>query len=260
MFEELKQHESKFAERIAEIKERRTASQWGWYPFPIIPGKIGAFDGLLTGANRQLFEDTTPRSIADIGAADGDLAFFLESLGHSVDIFEGGLPGLEAARILKEELDSRASVNEINLDEDFELPRRYDLALLLNTLYHVKNPFNALERLARVADACILSTRIARWIPTGKSFRRRRIDMSDLPLAYLLDAYEANPHDPTNYWIFSEAGLKRLVARAGWTVADFTVYGAVEDSEPASEKDGRAWCLLKSNVTDEVKPGAISPS
>jgi hypothetical protein len=65
-------------------------------------------------------------------------------------------------------------------------------------------------------------------------------------VAYLVAPQECN-NDCTNYWIFSEEGLRRILARTGWDVCDFTTVGNRVDSDPASpEGDERAFCLVKS--------------
>jgi hypothetical protein len=66
-------------------------------------------------------------------------------------------------------------------------------------------------------------------------------------LAYLLAPGETN-RDPTNYWIFSETALRRLVERIGWKVCDYVTVGVTRGSEPAREdRDERAFCLLQSD-------------
>ena len=115
-------------------------------------------------------------------------------------------------KLLARELSSPAGVHDLNLDGQFTLPHPdYGLALFLGILYHLKNPFYVLETLAAYADWCILSTRIAQVTPS----KRTRIE--EEPVAYLLAPRESN-NDPTNYWIFSFAGLLTLLERTGWIV------------------------------------------
>jgi hypothetical protein len=67
------------------------------------------------------------------------------------------------------------------------------------------------------------------------------------PLAYLLASDECN-NDATNYWIFSEAGLKRILQRSGWNVLDFYTVGDRRSSNPAdSNKDERAFVFARSS-------------
>src|SRR5262249_36994387 len=131
---------------------------------------------------------------------------------------------------------------DVDLDSQFALPRSdYDIVLLLGILYHLKNPFYVLEKLAYASEFCLLSTRIAKFTPNGYVMLR------DLPVAYLLDADEAN-HDPTNYWSLSEAGLRRLLSRTGWDVRAWVTLGDTVRSNPSSnDHDERAFCLIRSH-------------
>jgi tRNA (mo5U34)-methyltransferase len=57
--------------------------------------------------------------VADIGAADGDLAFFLESQGLSVDVIDNAETNfnfLGGVRILKEALNSSVTIRSVDLD------------------------------------------------------------------------------------------------------------------------------------------------
>jgi hypothetical protein len=72
------------------------------------------------------------------------------------------------------------------------------------------------------------------------------VALQNIPVGYLLAADECN-NDATNYWIFSEAGLRRLLHRTGWDVLDFGTVGATGMSDPATAKgDERAFCLVRS--------------
>ncbi len=94
------------------------------------------------------------RRIADIGAGDGDLAFFFEKMGFSVEIIDNEYTNfnrLEGARILKEKMNSSVEIRSVDLDSQFALPhKKLDAVFFLGTLYHLKNPFFVLEKLARV--------------------------------------------------------------------------------------------------------------
>ena len=73
----------------------------------------------------------------------------------------------------------------------------------------------------------------------------RKTDVSQVPLAYLLSDTELN-EDDSNFWIFSDAGLRRIVDRSHWRVLNFITVGA-NDSDPVSlQHDQRAFCLLQS--------------
>jgi hypothetical protein len=125
-----------------------------------------------------------------------------------------------------------------NVDSCRPLPAgSRSLAMFLGTLYHLKNPLGALERLREACGHCILSTRIAQGTADST------VQFGDQPLAYLLGRDECN-RDTTNYWIFSYGGLVRLASRAGWTVERSLRHGATRGSDP-SNRDERAYLLLR---------------
>jgi tRNA (mo5U34)-methyltransferase len=217
-----------------------------WYPYATLRN-VAILERLSTMAELNLLQLCRGQygKIADIGAADGDLAFFLEKQGLAVDMIENestNFNRLEGARILKHALDSSVTIRSVDLDSQFPLSdEKYDAILLLGTLYHLKNPFLILERLARMTRYCFVSTRIARQTADGQPLSR-------YPIAYLLGAQECN-NDDTNFWIFSEEGLKRLIDRTGWSVLSYLTIGDTTNSTPADpDRDERAFCLLQSNT------------
>lgn len=219
-----------------------------WYRY----GSLSNFthlDNLLTGANRSITELAGGQTIVDIGAADGDTAFALAKEGFHLQIVDHAatnMNGLRGARLLNDFLKLGVSIHDVNLDAQFQLPeQRYGLAIFLGILYHLKNPYLVLENLAQRAQHAIVSTRIARFIPTQAS----GVAVDKIALAYLLDAGEANG-DATNYWIFSEAGLRRIFHRTGWDVIDFMLVGDLAASNPIENNhDERAFALLRSRVS-----------
>ena len=232
----------------AELLDGKAALDPGfpWYPYDIMANLVH-FDRLLSRQHREVFTKIAGGTVADIGAADGDFGFFLErELNCAVDLIDHAptnFNGLRGARRLTEHLGSSARVHDIDLDEQFSLPQQnYSAIFLLGILYHLKNPFFVLERLARVSELCFLSTRVAALTPDHHT------RLTDVPVAYLLDPDEAN-HDSTNYWIFSLAGLRRILARTGWEVLDLITVGCTTGSDPgSSDRDERAFCLLRSAV------------
>jgi SAM-dependent methyltransferase len=218
-----------------------------WYPYPTIKN-LRHIDELLTVSGFNLPElcRGVHGKVADIGAADGDLAFFLEQNGFSVDAidFEAtNFNRMQGVRILKEALNSSVTIQSIDLDSQFSLPsEKYDTIFLLGILYHLKNPFFVLEKLARTARRCFLSTRVAQKTPDGHSFAK-------YPVAYLLEPEECN-RDSTNFWIFSGEGLKRLIDRSGWNILAYTTVGDTINSTPSDPAhDERAVCILESKET-----------
>ena len=213
-----------------------------WYPYESLTN-AGHIDRLLAGGHRDIFGTPGESPILDIGCGDGDLSFLFDSLGYPVTAIDhpstnhNGMAGVRALRNL---LGSRVEIVEADIDSQFTLPPgRFRLAIFLGLLYHLKNPFHALERLAKSCDYCLLSTRIARRFPDGSPMPPQH------PMAYLLAADELNADD-SNYWIFNEAGLRRLISRTHWEVVSLFTGGDTETSDPTStEHDERAFCLLR---------------
>jgi tRNA (mo5U34)-methyltransferase len=217
-----------------------------WYPYPTL-GNVGVLEQLLASIGLDFVQVCRgPHGkIADIGAADGDLAFFLERTGFSVDAidFEStNFNRMEGIRILKDALDSAVTIHSIDLDSQFSLPSEsYDAIFLLGILYHLKNPFFVLEKLAEITRYCFLGTRVARKAPDGQFLEK-------YPVAYLLEPEECN-NDNTNFWIFSNKGLRRLIQRTGWNILAYTTIGDSRNSTPADpHHDERAFCLLESKA------------
>jgi tRNA (mo5U34)-methyltransferase len=75
----------------------------------------------------------------------------------------------------------------------------------------------------------------------------KKVRLDNAPVAYLLEPDECNS-DVTNYWIFSPAGLRVLVKRAGWSILASANSGATESDPITQEGDERMFLLLQSNV------------
>ena len=237
-----------FQERITRIKQKNPIdpADGCWYPHHVL-GNLDAIEQTLTGNNRDLVRLAGNRPVADIGGADGDLSFFLEILGisnvHLVESAALNCSRLSGARILKRELHSSVTIHDIDIDRERMLPDlEFGLVFFLGTLYHLKDPFRMLEYLSGRTRYCMLSTRIARFLPGGG----QRIDR--YPVAYLLGPDEMN-NDPSNYFVFSHTGLRRLCGRTGWEITDWNTFDNTKNSTPASLHRGeRAFCLLRSRV------------
>lgn len=94
-----------------------------------------------------------------------------------------------------------------------------------------------LETLAKSSLYCFVSTKIAQFSPDMHTY------FEHLPIVYLLYAGEAN-NDLSNYWVFTDAGFRRLLERTGWEILDYMCYGNLTRSDPASPSgDERTICL-----------------
>jgi tRNA (mo5U34)-methyltransferase len=238
-----------FSGKLAEIRARtRPTNGRPWYPYGTM-NNVWCLGQILSGDSRALFADLHGKSVADIGGCDGDLSFFTEHLGAAhVDLIDNPHTShnlLDGARRLKEELGSQVNICIADVDTQFSLDHTYDLALFLGILYHLKNPFYALEKLSRHARHAVLSTRVTAYSAPPHS--QDRVDFGQLPLAYLLGPDECN-NDATNFWIFTDFGLRRLFDRTGWEILDFGILGGdLAMSDPSTlEGDRRAFCYLRS--------------
>jgi tRNA (mo5U34)-methyltransferase len=243
-----------FRQRLSQVRNQ-VQPEDGWYQYDSM-SNIWILSQFLSNDNRSISRLAAQKSIADFGAADGDTAFLLSSFGFKVDIVdyaETNHNGLEGARLLKTHLGLDVGIHDVNLDRGFWAPdSEYGLVLFLGILYHLQNPFAAMANLAEISDHCIVSTRITRLA------QDQQRDISDIPAAYLVDEFEMN-NDPTNYWIFTEAGLLRLFDRTGWRVKDTLKLGDLVASDPISmDHDERFFALLESKKRDIQTSSALS--
>src|ERR1044072_138816 len=122
---ELKDKAMEF-ERWLAAKKNELREPGFWYPY----GTLNNFlhlNALLTGEHRYLFNLIADKPIADIGCADGELAFFLESLGCKAQVVDYGPTNnnhLQGVRLLKETLSSSVEIHEVDLDSQFLLPEK----------------------------------------------------------------------------------------------------------------------------------------
>ena len=238
---ELVSEARRFGERVRLAKQSLGDPGFEWYPYDTLSA-FGHLERLLTGANRSLLDGRG--RVLDMGSQDGELAFFLESLGYQVAAVDHPAynhNGMRGIRALKAVLGSQIEIHEIDVDRPFALPHdTYDLVVFLGILYHLRNPFYVLEELSRRTTHCLLSTRVARRLPDGTPLP------ANTALAYLLAEEELN-QDNSNYFIFSEAGLRVMLARTHWEIGDYVSLGDRSLSDPVHpDRDERAFCLLRS--------------
>jgi tRNA (mo5U34)-methyltransferase len=234
--------------KLDAVKARRAPPQPGWYPWDSF-GTVVLLDSLLTGRWRWLTPMIAADPVLDIGCGDGALSFVFESLGFrvcAVDHRPSNYNEMRGVAALKDALRSKVRIAEIDLDRNPRLPvKRCGLALFLGVLYHLKNPLGVLESLGEQARYCLLSTAVTRFAP-GES-----ADISAMPAAFLAGR-EGLRGDETNYWIFTEAGLRNLIDRAGWEVCCWLPLRDDASVLWGSQKDERVLCLLRSRRFEEA--------
>jgi len=235
-----------FHARLGELKRVSRSPEFEWYPYNSF-GIFPVLTPMLQEDRRDLLTLTGAGPVLDIGCGDGDFSFFFEFLGCRVMAIDNPATNYNRThgfRTLRSALGSSVELSVCDIDAGLDLRgRTFGLALCLGVLYHLKNPFGFLENLARHVRHCLLSTRIAQVTVGGTAITQE-------PVAYLLDPSEAN-NDRTNYWIFSEAGLRRILDRTGWDLCDYASTGFEQGSDPAhGDRDQRAYCMIRSKLAD----------
>ena len=245
---ELIQRALTFQESLLKTKAKIAPADFGWYPWDSF-GTLWLLEKLLTGRHRFLRALIGSDPVMDVGCGDGDISFFFESLGCRVCAIDhpptnyNRMRGVDA---LKTALQSSVRIAAGDLDSDFRLPlRRCGLAVCFGILYHLKNPLGVLEALSARSRYCLLSTAITGFAPD------RQTAVSQLPVAFLADR-DGLRGDETNYWIFSETGLRTLVDRAGWEVSDWMLVSNPGSILWNTQADERVICLLRSRAHEPV--------
>ena len=239
--EEVRMRAEAFHARMLQAKSELSVA-FPWYPYNSL-SNIEHIGNLLGSETNEIFSLVGDgHRVLDIGAADGDWSFFLESLGCSVFAVDHALTNaneMRGIKALKHHLQSNVEISDTDIDSNFRLPDgHFELAFFLGILYHLKNPFYALEKLTKQVKYLFVSTRVARVSPSG-------MPLGNEALAYLLGSHELN-QDRSNYWIFSEPALRRLVERAGWQILAFRSFGSSQSDTNSLERDERAFMLLRS--------------
>lgn len=232
----------KFRVRLGEARKRTTDLRW--YPYSSLDN-VSVLEQFLP---RELELAPNGGTVLDVGAGDGDMGFLFQSLGCRVDFLDNAATNFNDCEGIKRTaslLDTPLSLIQRDMDWGFELDQDYELAIFLGTLYHLRNPALVLIRLAQRCKRALISTRVTSHLPDGQNIERTA-------LAYFLENREAND-DSTNYWIFSPAGLERILKRCGWRILHSQRFGAVGRSNPVDNNaDERmfAFCERVENYAD----------
>ncbi|HYR61286.1 MAG TPA: DUF1698 domain-containing protein [Actinomycetota bacterium] len=97
---------------------------------------------------------------------------------------------------------------------------QFDVVLFLGVLYHLREPFEALRRLARVAKGMAVVETACAVVP----------GMGHHALCEFFESDELN-HDPTNWWAPNRRGLMAMARAAGFTRVECPV-APPEDADP----------------------------
>ena len=116
-------------EKYLNTIKKEIDSKFPWYPY----GRLNNFIHLKAMFNKRPLDSLAAinSKILDIGAADGDLSFFLESLGYQLSVIDNGptnTNNLKAIKLIKERIKSKVGIDEIDIDSQFKNPNeKYDL-------------------------------------------------------------------------------------------------------------------------------------
>jgi len=154
------------------------------------------------------------KTVLDVGAWDGFFSFFAEQRGArrvvAVETFERPTFRL-AQRVLKSKVEL-VTANVYDLSPaplGLKAKERFDVTLFPGVLYHLKNPFLGLERVAEVTgDLLIVETTVAKE------------KISQAPRMYLIgQGKRPLERDPSNWWNPNVSCLKELLRLLGFTEA-----------------------------------------
>jgi tRNA (mo5U34)-methyltransferase len=222
------------------LKLEKDKSEIAWYPY----GILNNFTHLREIFNEFPLDELAGERILDIGGADGDLAFYLRSLGFDLNVVDyapTNFNGCEGIHHLNSVLVEKIRITPLNVDNHslkLVSEEKYGLVFLLGILYHLKNPVQVLENLSYISRYLILSTRIAKYA-NGSLIENSSV-------GYLVGPTESNS-DATNWWIFSKMGLIRLFERSGWEIVLSKQVGDLHKSNPHDmNHDERYFALLRS--------------
>lgn len=222
---------------------RASVSGIAWYPYDSLTNVQHLQRLLGEDAEAELGRLIGDLPCLDLGCGDGDLSFFLESLGHPVHAVDNPVTnfnGLRGVTALGTALQSAVQIRALDIDDQCNLPARYGVGFALGLIYHLKNPFLVLERLAQACSYVILSCRITSTIPGLPG------QVGHLPIGYFLEETELN-NDNSNFWIFTEACLQRMFARARLEVVRSFRLSLGTNSDPVTlDGDERGFYLLRS--------------
>jgi tRNA (mo5U34)-methyltransferase len=217
-----------FREKLASAKEQ--IKDVRWYPYDSTTN--------VQPMLRAIEEHDFPvSSVLDVGPADGDIAFLFADAGCHVHAIEHPVMNFNkgaAIRSLNEVLEGKVSLEFTDVDLGFTLNRQYDLCVMTGVAYHLRNPILVYMTLAQHCRYLITNTKVTDQI--------NGLNVTDVPLAYLVDTRECN-NDPSNWWILSPMGYRRLLKRSGWRVISTFSVGAEVGGIHESNK--RMWALCE---------------
>jgi tRNA (mo5U34)-methyltransferase len=169
-------------------------------------------------ARAHLPADLSGRSVLDIGAWDGFFSFEAERRGASrvvaADHYAwhgtgwGTGEGKAGFQLARDVLGSR--VEDLDIDVMDLSPERagsFDVVLFLGVLYHLPNPFLALQRVASVTSGLLILETVVDMVGVSR------------PAAAFYPDRELND-DPTNWWGPNHAAVAGMLRSVGFVRVD----------------------------------------
>jgi tRNA (mo5U34)-methyltransferase len=191
-----------------ELRQRAAAVDW-WHTIDLGHGVVT--DGGQTAralARLHMPERLDGKSVLDIGAWDGAYSFEAERRGAArVLSTEHAVSNQRGFELAREALGSSVERQTLNLhDMTPERIGTFDLVLCLGVLYHLRDPYGGLERIASVTKRMLILETAA--------------DMLDVhrPTAAFYPADELNG-DRANWWGFNCAALVGILKAVGFREA-----------------------------------------
>ena len=154
--------------------------------------------------------DLTGKTVLDVGAWDGFFSFAAEERGAKVlatDHFvwnepgEFGMEGFNTARELRGSTIDYLDIDVTEITE--ERVGRHDIVLFLGVLYHLRDPLDALQRLAAITNELLI-------VESEVTF----FGEPHTPLARFYETGELH-EDSTNWWAPNPVALKQMVRASG---------------------------------------------
>ena len=124
-----------FRRAFENAKSNAGPQNFDWYPYDCF-ANLFYMQHLLQRAKLTLDDVAGGAPLLDLGASDGALSFFLESLGHRVhacDHAGTNINRMQGLRTLASALGSHIEIHDMDLDGRFELNVEYGLAVFLGT-------------------------------------------------------------------------------------------------------------------------------
>src|SRR5580704_6962777 len=120
----LDQLAAQFHDHLKTIKDRTRPEIGDWYPWRSLSA-VQMLDREMRVSTEELTRMIGGAPVLDVGCGDGDVAFFLESLGARVDAVDNRSTNcncMEGVRTLKRTLASNIGIHVADLDARPTLP------------------------------------------------------------------------------------------------------------------------------------------